>query len=78
KSRPATAREKRYNFVEDNPFWVMQGDRIVQPPEAEYRLPRNKGIHVVGGRVRLRGESQERFAAFEVDSHDGEIIGVFV
>ncbi|MDJ0756882.1 MAG: HEAT repeat domain-containing protein [Ardenticatenaceae bacterium] len=75
--RPATDQEKRFNFVELNPQWVMQGDGVVQPPLDGYHLPRNKGMHVVAGQVVLQGEKEARFAAFEIDSHAEDILGIY-
>jgi hypothetical protein len=73
-----TEQEKRYNFIEINPKWVMLGNGQVFQPEASYHLPRNQGVHVVGGVCRLQGEVANREAVFEMDSVQGRIEKVMV
>lgn len=73
-----TEQEKRYNFIEINPRWVILGNRDVFQPEPDYRLPRRQGVHIVGGMVKLEGDSVERPAVFEMDSESGGIQKVVV
>ncbi|MFZ0545665.1 MAG: hypothetical protein WAM60_09520 [Candidatus Promineifilaceae bacterium] len=78
-ARPTfTHQEKRYNFIEINPRWVMLGNAEVFQPEANYRLPRNQGVHVIGGMVRLHGEAESRPAVFEMDSVQGVVQKVVI
>ncbi len=73
-----TDQEKRYNFIEANSHWVMQGNRQIFAPEPDYKLPRNQGIHIIGGTVQLPGELEPRSAVFEMDSVQGVVQKVVI
>jgi hypothetical protein len=73
-----TDREKRYNFIEINPTWVMLGSGPVYQLKESQPLPRDQGIHVVAGKVRLSGETDPREAAIELDSYQGKVFKAFV
>ena len=72
-----TPQEKRYNFIAMNPLWVMQGDGVVHQPAVGERLPRQKGVHVVGGQMQLEGEMNQETAVFELDSDLIAIVGAY-
>jgi hypothetical protein len=73
-----TEQEKRYNFIEINPHWVMLGSGEVSQPQPDYRLPRQQGVHVIGGLVELQGDSNHRPAVIEMDSNQGTIQKVVI
>jgi hypothetical protein len=66
-----TEQEKRYNFIEMNPKWAMLGNGEVLQPEISYQLPRRQGVHIVGGVIRLHGDTADRDAVFEMESMQG-------
>ncbi len=71
-----TEREKLYNFIELNPTWAVLGSGVVLQPKEP--LPRDQGIHIVGGTVQVKGEAEPRLAAIELDSNTGQIYKIFV
>jgi hypothetical protein len=73
-----TEQEKRYNFIEMNPLWVMLGNGEIFEPEPDYRLPRHQGIHIIGGMATLQDSPTARSAVFEMDSVQGAIQKVVI
>jgi hypothetical protein len=73
-----TEQEKRYNFIEMNPKWAMLGNGEVLQPEISYQLPRRQGVHIVGGVIRLHGDTADRDAVFEMESMQGIVQKVLI
>ena len=73
-----TEQEKRYNFIEANSHWVMQGNKQIFAPDPDYKLPHNQGVHIIGGTVQLQGALAPRSAVFEMDSVQGIVQKVVV
>lgn len=68
---------KWFNFVELNPQWVRLGNGEVAQKAWEFQLPRNQGMHIVGGQVWF-AHAGPVFGAFVMDSDLGWVSGVYV